>query len=176
MPSTQLGAKRVLIDSLTDVLFASGDELRFREYMYSLIQRCSRAGVSLFMTSELPDLFSVTRLSEYGVSHLSDNVLVLQYIRDESTIRRAITALKTRASGNDPRHPRISHRTPKASPSTAHGVGDCTPSSSDRTRNCLRSDDLRLCGSRLGEKGTDARTDLHGKGRHVCPSPARLFV
>ena len=99
----QLGAKRVLIDSLTDVLFASGDELRFREYMYSLIQRCSRAGVSLFMTTELPDLFAVTRLSEYGVSHLSDNVLVLQYIRDESTIRRAITALKTRASGNDPR-------------------------------------------------------------------------
>ena len=33
---------------------------------------------------------------------LSDNVLVLQYLRDESTIRRAITALKTRASGNDP--------------------------------------------------------------------------
>jgi circadian clock protein KaiC len=99
----QLGAKRVLIDSLTDVLFASGDEIRFREYMYSLIQRCSRAGVSLFMTSELPDLFAVTRLSEYGVAHISDNVLVLQYIRDESTIRRAITALKTRASRNDPR-------------------------------------------------------------------------
>jgi circadian clock protein KaiC len=99
----RLGAKRVLIDSLTDVLFASGDEIRFREYMYSLIQRCSRAGVSLFMTSELPDLFAVSRLSEYGVSHLSDNVLVLQYIRDEATIRRAITALKTRASRNDPR-------------------------------------------------------------------------
>jgi circadian clock protein KaiC len=99
----ELEAKRLLIDSITDVLFASGDELRFREYMYSLIQRCSRAGVSLFMTSELPDLFTVTRLSEYGVSHLSDNVLVLQYLRDDSTIRRAITALKTRASGNDPR-------------------------------------------------------------------------
>jgi circadian clock protein KaiC len=98
-----LGAKRVVIDSLTDVLFATGDEIRFREYMYSLIQRCSRAGVSLFMTSELPDLFSVARLSEYGVSHLSDNVLLLQYIRDEPAIRRAITALKTRASSNEPR-------------------------------------------------------------------------
>ena len=99
----RLGAKRVLIDSLTDVLFASGDEIGFREYMYSLIQRCSRTGVSLFMTTELPDLFGVNRLSEYGVSHLSDNVLILQYIRDESDIRRAITALKTRASSNDPR-------------------------------------------------------------------------
>src|SRR6202021_4343430 len=87
----RVGAKRVLIDSLTDVLFASGDEIRFREYMYSLIQRCSRAGVSLFMTTELPDLFAVTRLSENGVSHLADNVLMLHYIRDESTIRRALT-------------------------------------------------------------------------------------
>jgi circadian clock protein KaiC len=98
----QRGVKRVLIDSLTDVLFATGDEIRFREYMYSLIQRCSRAGVSLFMTTELPDLFTVTRLSEYGVSHLSDNVLVLQYLRDDTTIRRAFTALKTRAIDNHP--------------------------------------------------------------------------
>jgi circadian clock protein KaiC len=52
---------------------------------------------------QLPDLFDVTRLSEHGVSHLADNVLVLQYFNDKSTMRRAIIALKTRASRNDPR-------------------------------------------------------------------------
>ena len=82
--------------------FAAPDEVRFREYMYSLVQRLSRQGVSLFMTSELPDLFRVTRLSEYGVSHLSDNVVLLQYIRDGSTVRRALTVLKTRASRHEP--------------------------------------------------------------------------
>lgn len=96
------GARRVLIDSLTDLQFAAPDEIRFREYMYSLVQRFSRQGVSLFMTSELPDLFRVTRLSEFGVSHLSDNVVLLQYIRDESAIRRALTVLKTRASRHEP--------------------------------------------------------------------------
>ncbi len=54
------------------------------------------------MTSELPDLFTITRLSEYGVSHLSDNVLLLQYIRDGARIRRALTVLKSRATGSDP--------------------------------------------------------------------------
>ena len=68
--------------------------------MYSLTQRFSRAGVSLFMTSELPDLFGVGRLSDYGVSHLSDNVLLLQYLRDGARIRRALTVLKTRATKN----------------------------------------------------------------------------
>jgi circadian clock protein KaiC len=97
------GARRVLIDSLTDLQFASPDEIRFREYMYSLVQRFSRQGVSLFMTSELPNLFYVTRLSEFGISHLADNVVILQYIRDDSTVRRALTVLKTRASRHEPK-------------------------------------------------------------------------
>ena len=70
--------------------------------MYSLIQRLSRQGVSLMMTSELPDLFRVARLSEYGVSHLSDNVVLLQYVRDDADMRRAVTVLKTRASHHQP--------------------------------------------------------------------------
>ena len=51
--SNGLGARRVLIDSLADLQYASGDTTRFREFMYSLTQRFSRAGVSVFMTSEL---------------------------------------------------------------------------------------------------------------------------
>lgn len=96
----RLGARRVLIDSLADLAFASGDPTRFREFMYSLTQRFSRAGVTIFMTSELPDLFAVSRLSDHGVAHLSDNVLLLQYIRDEARVRRSLTVLKSRASDN----------------------------------------------------------------------------
>jgi hypothetical protein len=43
------GARRVLIDSLTNVEYATGDAIRFSEYVYSLTLRCSRAGVSLLM-------------------------------------------------------------------------------------------------------------------------------
>jgi len=98
----RVGARRVLIDSLSDLQFAAPDEIRFREYMYSLSQRLSRQGISLFMTSELPDLFRVSRLSEFGVSHLSDNVVLLQYVRDNTVVRRALTVLKTRASHHQP--------------------------------------------------------------------------
>jgi circadian clock protein KaiC len=95
------GARRVLVDSLTDLQFASGDDVRFREFMYSVSQRCARQGVSLFMTSELPHLFHVDRLSEYGVSHLSDNVVLLQYLSEDMLrIERAITVLKARASSH----------------------------------------------------------------------------
>ena len=96
------GARRVLIDSLGDLYFAAGDESRYREYLYSLVQRCSRLGVSLLMTFELPDLFQVAQLSELGVSHVSDNVVLLQYLRQPDAIRRTLTIIKTRASLHQP--------------------------------------------------------------------------
>ena len=96
------GARRVVIDSLTDLQLASPDPIRFREYMYSLVQRLARWNVSLFMTTELPDLFRTTNLSEHGISHLADNVVLLEYIREHDTLRRALTVLKTRASRHEP--------------------------------------------------------------------------
>lgn len=76
--------------------------MRFREFIYSLTQRLSRAGISPIMTSEIPELFQVGRLAEYGISHLSDNVVMLQYLRAESRLLRTVTILKSRASAHDP--------------------------------------------------------------------------
>lgn len=81
------GARRVAIDSLGDLSAASGDEIRFREYIYSLLRRCARTNISLIMTLEVPELFGITRLSEYGISHLSDNVTLLQFLRGESELK-----------------------------------------------------------------------------------------
>ena len=96
------GATRVAIDSLGDLRASGGDELRFREYIYSLLQRCARANVSVVMTQEVAELFGVPRLSEYGISHLSDNVILLQFLRGESQLKRALTVLKSRGSAHDP--------------------------------------------------------------------------
>jgi circadian clock protein KaiC len=96
------GATRVMIDSLSDLQYATPDPVRFREYIYSLTQRLSRVGISPIMTSEIPDLFHVGRLAEYGISHLSDNVVLLQYLRAESRLLRTVTILKSRASAHDP--------------------------------------------------------------------------
>jgi len=65
------------------------------------MQRCARENISVIMTQEVPDLFGVTQLSEYGISHLSDNVVLLQFLRGESELKRAVTVLKTRGSGHD---------------------------------------------------------------------------
>jgi circadian clock protein KaiC len=96
------GATRVLIDSFGDLQAASPDPTRFREYVYSLVHRCSRRGVSLMMTYEVPERFGLTRLSDESVSHLADNVVLLQYRSLDHSVSRALTVLKTRASHHAP--------------------------------------------------------------------------
>jgi len=96
------GARRVLIDSLADLRMSAGDEIRFREFIYSIVQRFSRQGISVLMTLEIPDLFGAVRLSEATISALSDNVVMLSYQREHDTISRTMAVIKTRASRHDP--------------------------------------------------------------------------
>lgn len=95
-------ARRIVIDSLPDVMAAAADPVRFREWMFSLAQRCTRAGISLMMIVEVPDLFQLKRISEEGISHLADNVVLLQYVQEGPELARALTVLKTRAMRNRP--------------------------------------------------------------------------
>jgi circadian clock protein KaiC len=95
-------ARRVLIDSLADLRMSAGDDIRFHEFMYSIVQRFSRQGVSVLMTLEIPRLFGADRISNAAVSPLSDNVVMLGYQRERATLSRTIAVIKTRASRHDP--------------------------------------------------------------------------
>jgi circadian clock protein KaiC len=95
-------AQRVLIDSLADLRIAAADEIRFHEFIYSIVQRFSQQGVSVLMTSEIPRLFGADRVTDSAFSPLADNVVMLSYQRERDTISRTITVIKTRASRHDP--------------------------------------------------------------------------
>jgi circadian clock protein KaiC len=97
------GAKRVMIDSLNDLEASSPDVSRFRDFVYSMVQVMASAGISTYMTSEVENLFSTSVLTEFGISHMSDNVVLIHYVRQDSEIKRAISVVKTRASQHDPR-------------------------------------------------------------------------
>jgi circadian clock protein KaiC len=95
-------ARRIVIDSLADVQLATLEDIRFREFMYSLTQRFSRQGISLLTTYETPGLFAAGALPESAVSHLSDNTIALSHYRDHDAMSRSLAILKTRASSHEP--------------------------------------------------------------------------
>src|ERR671923_2634 len=78
------------------ILKLRGSEFATGRHAY----RLSADGIDVF--PRLADPFEVGRFSEFGISHLSDNVVLLQYIREEAAVRRALTVLKTRASRHEP--------------------------------------------------------------------------
>jgi len=95
-------AKRIVIDSLADLMIAAADPVRFREWVFSVTQRFNREGISLMSIIEVPELFQLERISEQGVSHLADNVILLQYVQRGAELARALTVLKTRAMHHRP--------------------------------------------------------------------------
>jgi circadian clock protein KaiC len=94
------GARRIVIDSLNDVMPGVADPTRTREFSYSLVQRFARAGISLMVTLESPELFRITRLSELAMSHMADNVVLLQHLHSGHEMKRALTVLKTRGASH----------------------------------------------------------------------------
>ena len=97
-----LGVRRVLIDSLNDLEVVAADPTRFREFVYSFVQRCTRSGVSVMFTVELPNLFSMGTLGEGSFSYVADNVILMQYFLENTTLCRALTVLKSRGAWHDP--------------------------------------------------------------------------
>lgn len=92
------GATRLVLDSLTDLRTAALDAARFREFLYSLLHRLSRLGVTTLVTLETSDLFAAGQLPDDVIPHLADNVILLSYVRQPTAISRALCVLKTRAS------------------------------------------------------------------------------
>ena len=96
-----VGARRLVVDSLNDLIAAAPDATRLREFVYSFVQRCARLGVSLMFTYETVELFRITRLSEFGMSHIADNVVLLQHMQSGPEMKRSLSVIKTRASRNN---------------------------------------------------------------------------
>ncbi|MEO0373617.1 MAG: ATPase domain-containing protein [Cyanobacteria bacterium P01_A01_bin.17] len=94
----KVGAKRVLLDSLKDIEIATPDKVRFKDYIYALVNQFKLQGVTTLLTNEIPEMFGPFQLSEYGVSFVVDNVILLRYLELTGRMGRALSIMKVRGS------------------------------------------------------------------------------
>ena len=97
----EIGAQRVAIDSLMDIEIATPNKVRFKDYVYSLVNEFRARGITSVLTNEIPELFGPLQLSAHGISFISDNVVLLRYVEIGSTLRRGISVLKVRGRDHD---------------------------------------------------------------------------
>jgi circadian clock protein KaiC len=91
--------RRIVLDSLAELVVAGRETDRFPAYARALTAFIRARGASVFVTSETSSLGPEAEPIG-GLSFLFHNVLLLRYVEIESEIRRAISILKMRNSGH----------------------------------------------------------------------------
>jgi circadian clock protein KaiC len=95
-------AKRVVIDSLSGFELALSSIFRddFRESLYRLVAVLTGMGVTVLMTAELEDRYTVLRFSSYGNAFLADAIIMQRYVELAGQFRRVISVIKVRGSAH----------------------------------------------------------------------------
>lgn len=94
------GVELVVLDSIAGFqLTLDGEEPKAR--LHALAKSLARTGVSVFLINEIEAMSGQFRISERGISYLSDNVVFLRYVEVDGQLKRAIGVLKKRLSAFD---------------------------------------------------------------------------
>jgi circadian clock protein KaiC len=91
--------RRVVIDSLAEMVYAARESERFPAYARSLIGLIRAAGASLLITSESTAL-GPSPEPVRGVTFLFHNLILMRYIELDSTSGRALNVVKMRNSNH----------------------------------------------------------------------------
>jgi circadian clock protein KaiC len=92
--------RRIVIDSLAELVFAAREGERFPAYARGLAGLIRDAGASLVITSETTTLGPTPEPVE-GLTFLFHNVILLRYIEENSEMGRALNIVKMRNSDHD---------------------------------------------------------------------------
>jgi len=91
-----LGAKRVVVDSLTSLELGVSFPRRFKELVYALTKHLRTLGVTSVLNMEITELLGSAQLSGHGVSFAADNLVQLRYVELDGRLDRGISVLKAR--------------------------------------------------------------------------------
>ena len=94
----KMGARRILVDSITHFERLTQDPVELRSLEYSFINGLKREGLTALLTRESPTLLGEAAHEDSNVAFVVDSYLLLRYVEIESTIHKALLVLKTRGS------------------------------------------------------------------------------
>jgi len=97
----RLGARMVVIDSITAFQAAVPDLAKYQSYMWAINDHFKRAGVTIILTTEVADALGSLQISAQRVSFLADNIIFLRYVEIDGEILHGLGVLKMRGSRHD---------------------------------------------------------------------------
>ena len=93
-----MGARRVLVDSISHFERLTQDLVELRSLEYSFINGLKREGLTSLLTRESAALLGEAPEGDSDIAFVVDSYLLLRYVEIESTIHKALLVLKMRGS------------------------------------------------------------------------------
>ncbi len=93
----EMGARRVLVDSVSHFEQITSDPIELRAVVYGFINALKREGLTSILTRESPMLLG-SEDGDNDIAFVMDTYILLRYVEIESAIRRALLVLKLRGS------------------------------------------------------------------------------
>jgi circadian clock protein KaiC len=94
----QMGARRILVDSLSHFEHLASDPVAYRRLVYGFINGLKREGLTSILTRESPALLGEPSEDGEDIAFVVDAYILLRYVEIKSVIHRAVLVLKHRGS------------------------------------------------------------------------------
>ena len=94
----EMGARRILIDSISHFDQLAEDPVELRAVVYGFVNSLKREGLTSILTRESPVLLGGDEQQESAIGFVVDSYILLRYVEIESAIRKALLVLKLRGS------------------------------------------------------------------------------
>ncbi len=97
----QMGARRILVDSLSHFEQLSNDPIELRQTIYGFVNGLKREGLTAVLTRENLALLGEVEAPDEDIPFLVDTYILLRYVEIESSVQKAFLVLKMRGSNHD---------------------------------------------------------------------------
>ncbi len=94
-------ARRVVLDSVTQLVWGSGKYTPERDVLARLVSRFKQLGATSLLTLEVHPVGVAEEVTRRGLSAISDNLFTLHYVESAGALQPTLTVLKTRGSAHD---------------------------------------------------------------------------
>lgn len=94
----EIGARRIMVDSLSHFERLSSDPVELRSILYSFTNALKREGLTSLLTRESPAFLGEAASVDEDIAFVADSYVLLRYIEIDSAIHKALLVLKLRGS------------------------------------------------------------------------------
>jgi circadian clock protein KaiC len=95
-------AQRLVLDGVSHMIGDALNPGELSRLLRALVTRAKKLGVTSLLTLESPELFARDSVTHWGLSPVSDNLLMLRYVSTPDGLRPSLTIVKTRGTPHDP--------------------------------------------------------------------------